>query len=110
MASRAERRVFWQRQVEAFEASGETCVAYCAAHGLNHSTLGKWRRRLHPAERMARPKRAAASSPPFVPVRVTPTMQRDRAAAVLHWPSGARLLLAGDADPVWLGRLLSEMR
>jgi hypothetical protein len=44
MASRAEKRAFWVRHVEASAASGLGRLAYCEAHGLKPGTLDVWQK------------------------------------------------------------------
>ena len=51
MALRSQRRDYWQRLVDEFEANGMTQAAFLAERGLSKSTFGKWWRRLRSAPR-----------------------------------------------------------
>jgi hypothetical protein len=70
--SRDERREFWQMHLRAWATGGGTLKAYAEAHGLSVRSLYGARSRL---ERGPRSRAVAhdATSPRFVPVRVTST-------------------------------------
>ena len=40
------RAQYWQAQIEAWQASGQSQLAYCRANRLNYPRFGYWRRRL----------------------------------------------------------------
>ncbi|MGH8031369.1 MAG: IS66 family insertion sequence element accessory protein TnpA [Luteimonas sp.] len=129
MANRAEKRAIWCERVQAFEASGLTRRAFCAARGLNAHTLDSWRRRLR-SEAAVTPngskrvrttaavsaKRVASAT--FVALRVrgataspapAVTSAVERAALSLHC-GGVRLDLPRDLDASWVATLLRGLR
>jgi hypothetical protein len=44
--SRAEREVFWRRQFDDWQQSGQTITAFCRERGLTESAFHLWKREL----------------------------------------------------------------
>ena len=67
---RASRYSFWQQQVRAWQASGQSQRAFCRGNDLNYARFGYWARKLRQASE------PPASQPPksgFVPVALKPS-------------------------------------
>jgi transposase-like protein len=95
MASRAEKRAFWVRHVEASAASGLGRLAYCEAHGLKPGTLDVWRRRL-------REDRGVA----FVPIQ---RRGGDSYARIELHIGSLRLTFPAGTDATWVAALLRAL-
>lgn len=46
-----EKRIFWQKQIAAWQQSGQSQKEYCRSQKLKKSTLGYWRTRLSKEKR-----------------------------------------------------------
>ncbi|MDP3293175.1 MAG: hypothetical protein Q8M37_00380 [Nevskia sp.] len=101
---RKSKEALWTRRVRAFEASGQTRVAYCRRHGLAVHSLDYWRRRLSSS-----PLSESAAVPAFVPLQVR-SVEPPAEALLLECAGGARLRLPRDCDPWWLAQVLSGLR
>jgi len=104
----AERAEFWREAVAAFNASGLSVRAFCAARGLHEKRFYTWRKHLGLSP-VARPTpTSAATAPPlpgFVPVRIV----ADTAAEVIL-PGGVVVRVPVSSDPAHVARLVAALR
>jgi hypothetical protein len=98
---RKSKQAFWTRHVRAFEASGQTRVAYCERHGLAIRSLDYWRGRLSSASG------SAAAVPAFVALQVRPTASAE--SLLLECAGGAVLRVTCGCDPACLAAVLSGL-
>ena len=93
------REKFWREAVAAWQRSGQTIRAFCAARRLSEASLYAWRRELARRDRerrpgvrelsLARPKSAAAK---FIPLQVLPSVLIEvvlPTGLIVRLPSGA---------------------
>jgi hypothetical protein len=76
------REQYWQAQVEAWRASGQTQQAFCRANDLNYPRFGYWLRKFR-RQGGSEPRRA----PGFVPVIGT----SGEGGLSVHLPNGIEL-------------------
>jgi len=73
--SHSGKESFWRDAIAAFEASGQSVVAFCQARGLKPPTFYSWRLKLAKRDRQSifsTPPRRQSASPAFLPVVVEP--------------------------------------
>jgi hypothetical protein len=93
--SRESKRLVWVKRVAAFEGSGLSRRAWCAARGLSVSSLDAWRYRL---------RREAADG--LVPVMVGDTAP----AALIEVTCGATTMrMPASTDAAWLATLVRNL-
>ena len=97
----------WRERVEAFERSGSSRRAWCAAQGLRVGTLDYWRYQFRSTARVM-PKVGAPSMVPIV-VRSDESEATTGRMVTLVLPSGMRLSASVGIDATWLARLLREI-
>ena len=74
---------FWQEQIDAWKASGQSQKAFCKAHDLNYPRFGYWLRKF-------RQQDTQHDQPPrFIPV--TPAVAHSNSSLSLVLPSGLEL-------------------
>ena len=78
---------YWQEQMQAWEASGQSQTAFCRTNDLNYHRFGYWRRKLSPTVEQQSSHRASN----FVPVTVGSHSQTNDLSLTL--PNG--LVLSG---------------
>ena len=76
------RAQYWQAQIEAWQASGQSQLAYCRANGLNYPRFGYWRRKFRRWDETGPPRASG-----FVPVVAA---SADGGLSV-HLPNGIEL-------------------
>lgn len=106
---RARREAQWRTHVSGWRNSGQSQVAYCAAHGLSVSTLGYWIRQL----RQGRTEDAAQTKLTLVAARpMGSTLPTAGAGAevTLRSPSGWALAFGTLPPTSWLRELLETER
>jgi hypothetical protein len=99
----AAREQFWRDTVTAWQRSGQSVRAFCAARGVSEATFFARRRELagqQPPHRTASP----APAPRFVPVKVVP----DPTVEVVL-PSGLIVRVPVAADPAAVARLIAAL-
>ena len=90
---------FWQDLIDRWKASGQSVVAFCAAHRVSPATFYAWRKRLAAQARCTtRPTRA------FAPVRIIP----DPTAEVIL-PNRLIVRVAAATDPAVVTRLVAAL-
>ena len=121
-----EWKTFWRAHVEAWKASGLPQAEYCRKHHLVVSTFNGWKRKISgqaPGPRRHRapgansagrwkkktPAPAAATSPVFVPVRVTPSSNAAAWAVEVQCANGRVLRLRECVDTGTLAALLHAL-
>jgi len=100
-----KNRQGWQGIIRAFERSGETHEAFCAARDLNVGTFRAWLYRL---------RRDASEGVQLVAVDVAP---REATVASMEWGrpivvcvAGVELQVAPGTDAAYVARLVGELR
>jgi hypothetical protein len=99
-----DRKMFWQRHVAAFRASGQTRVAYCREQGLKVHQLG------YRLDRTGMGSSVGKSA--FARVVATETAARvvvKGAAARFSFGGGVALELDTGTDPAWIARLIAHV-
>ena len=99
---RGARADYWQKQIEAWRASGQSQMAYCEANDLRYSRFVYWRRKFQPADETARGGRRSA----FVPGTYLNGKTGEGLAVVL--PSGVELRGVTAENLVVVDQLLSR--
>ncbi len=122
------KREQWSRRVAAFERSEQSRRTWCAARGLNVSTLDYWRYRLRDVSASApartrggtavkRKPSTSATPLALVPLRVVASSVSTKPLRVcaghrgeisLHAADGLRLVLPRDIDADWLAMLVRD--
>ena len=106
--SRAEREVFWRRQFDDWQQSGQTITAFCREHGLTESAFHLWKRELRlqtkPGQSTTNARRPLA--PRLVPVSLAalPT------SALILDVHGATLRIEPGADEALLRTVLNVLK
>lgn len=95
----ADKRTAWARRLKAWERSGQTRVAFCAAQGLSVSTFDYWRRTLRVAPGSA-----------LVPVVVASPQASAAAPIEVMLCNGIRLLLPPGSDVSSVQRLVEVLQ
>ena len=85
----------WAEQVARWQLSGLSQAQWCREQGLSLTRFSYWQRKL------AHDRNSTV--PAVLPIRVTQTVQNQRAE--IHFPSGVSVTLSA-ADPVCLANLL----
>ena len=96
---------YWRKQLESWERSGLTQVAYCARQGLRAKTFSRWR------SKVASKAEPTGKAPPvtLVPISVeTRAMRATPGIVSLHSPGGWRIELP-DNGAVRLAELLRQL-
>ncbi len=78
------RTQYWKAQIDAWQASGQSQLAFCKGHDLNYARFGYWRRKFRERDAVAGGSRGASG---FVPV-VAPSTSGD---LTLRLPNGIEL-------------------
>jgi hypothetical protein len=91
---------FWRDLVDRWKASGQSVVAFCAAHRVSQATFYAWRKRL-----TASRQRTVPPPPAFAAVRVIPNP-----TAEVSLPSGLVVRVPVNADPATVARLVLALR
>lgn len=92
MSSEAESEAlasYWLQQIEAWQSSGQTQLAYCRTNELSYHRFGYWRRKFRQQSQAVQSRKGSG----FVPV--TPSATSPSAGLTLAFPSG--LVLSGIA-------------
>jgi len=117
----ASKAAVWSKRITAFEASGQSRRAWCAAQGVGVRALDYWRRQLRDPLRVALPKAtprlssAHARSSQAHAVALVPVLLRDAAPAPstsaieLEWPSGLKLRTTLGTNGAELGALVRAL-
>ena len=112
---RAERRGYWQAQIDAHRRSRQSQAAFCAQRGLRKGTFSFWKWKLKQGAGAGAPEPPATVTPPFIPIRITPAAPRavEPAAATsggveveLTLGPGRCLRVRGRVEPTWLVQVL----
>jgi hypothetical protein len=103
--SGAGRAAYWRELSEAWEASGQTQMAFCRQRQVNPGTFAWWRGELaRRARGEAGPRRGGTPRSRFVEVRVG----RERIGGYeLILANGRRIVVRGDFEDAALRRLIS---
>ncbi len=103
-------RAFWEAQVEAWRASGETQAAYCRRHGLSQITFSGWKRRFEHEGVGEQTSEAAA----LLAVELSdPAPEPDpsgEAGVTVEMGDDVRLRLSADFDATSLTRAVAAVR
>jgi hypothetical protein len=103
-----EKEALWSRRVAAWERSGMSRKAWCAARGVNAHTFDYWRRRFGATPARAAKRRAGTT---LVPVMVQPEHAVALPQAAIEMVYGdVALRLSPTVDASWLARLVRELR
>jgi len=95
--------IYWQRQIEGWQSSGQTQRAYCEANELSYHRFGYWRVKFRRQAQQAQSHEGSG----FVPV--IPVVPSHSAGLSLVLPRGLVLRgIAGDNLPV-VYQLLSRL-
>ena len=90
-AVQSGREELWRSRLQRFRSSGMTVVQFCQREQISAPSFYQWRKRLATSH-------VKASSPTFVPVRLTPLAPLASPVEV-HLPNGARVCVPpGDAE------------
>jgi len=84
-AQREARTDYWRTQIETWQTSGQSQVAYCRANDLSYSQFVYWRRKFQPADETACRGRRAA----FIPATYLSAKTAELLSVVL--PNGVEL-------------------
>jgi hypothetical protein len=114
---RAERRGFWQAQVEAHRRSRQSQAAFCAQRGLRKGTFSFWKWKLKQGAGAGVQEAPATVTPPFIPVRMIPApaaqravkpppATRDGVEVELTLGLGRCLRVRGPVESMWLVQVL----
>jgi hypothetical protein len=111
---RAERRGYWQAQVDAHRRSRQSQAAFCAQRGLRKGTFSFWKWKLKQGAGVHEPP--AIVTPPFIPIRIpAPAARRaeepapatpDDVEVELTLGPGRCLRVRGRVEPTWLVQVL----
>jgi hypothetical protein len=88
----------WHERVAQWRSSGLTAETYAREHDIGLERLMYWARRV----------KRAADGMQLLPVRVT--VPAAASPLELRSPSGWSMRMDAGVDPVWLARLLQELR
>ena len=77
------RRHYWKKQIEAWQASGQSQLAFCKTHDLSYPRFGYWLRKFREYGDVGAPPHRSLG---FVPVIASPM-----AGLVVHLPNGIQL-------------------
>jgi hypothetical protein len=113
---RAERRGYWQAQVDAHRRSRQSQAAFCAQRGLRKGTFSFWKWKLKQGAGTGAHEPPATATPSFIPIRITaPAAPRAVAPAPatsagveveLTLGPGRCLRVRGRVEPMWLVQVL----
>jgi len=101
-----KKEALWRRQIRRQSRSGMTVRAWCLDRQVNEATFHWWRRKLSRRDgelkksiATKRRNRRAATSPAFVPVRVSPDdPQADESQIEIALPDGRCVRVTGHVD------------
>ena len=100
---REDREQFWRDTIAAWNTSGQSVRAFCAARGVAEATFFARRRELADREHSQRP--AAPDRPPFfAAIRVIP-----EPSAEVVMPTGLVVRVPIGADPAAVARLVAAL-
>lgn len=125
-----QKEGYWRAHLEAWRKSGLSKRAYCTKNNLAYSSFMAWRREIELRDREKEPPANVAALlangmekavNPFVPIRVIPDdTSRGEVAQVknrvkeqqveIALPSGAIIRLHDGCDPVFVGKLLAQLK
>jgi hypothetical protein len=97
------REQFWRETIAAWQQSGQSIRAFCAARGVSEATFFARRRELagqQPPDRTV----SQAPAPHFVPVKVVP-----HSTVEVVLPSGLIVRVPVAADPAAVARLVAAL-
>jgi hypothetical protein len=113
---RAERRGYWQAQVDAHRRSRQSQAAFCAQRGLNKGTFSFWKWKLKQEAGAGAHAPPAIVTPSFIPIRITAPRVTGTGEAMPAPADGVEIELTlglnrclrmrGRVDPVWLVQVL----
>jgi hypothetical protein len=113
---RAERRGYWQAQIDAHRRSRQSQAAFCAQRGLRKGTFSFWKWKLKQGAGAGAHEPPATVRPPFIPIRITtPAARRavepasatsDGMEVELTLGPGRCLRVRGRVEPTWLVQVL----
>lgn len=96
------RTQYWQEQIEAWQASGQTQQAFCKANDLNYPRFGYWLRKFRDQGAV---EEAPSRLSGFVPVEVSSTGSH----LSLHLPSGIELRGVSEQNLPLVEQLLARL-
>jgi hypothetical protein len=107
----AEKRAFWSKHQQDWQASGVTQRAYCQREGLGYSTFGAWRQRLNtdPIDQSAQPASLPKPRPSPQLTMVPVNVAAPRMTVELCSPGGWQVQLPGSIDLAGLAHLLRQL-
>jgi transposase-like protein len=91
---------FWRDLIDRWKASGQSVVAFCAAHQVSPATFYAWRKRV-----AASRSHTVPPAPAFATVRVIPDP-----TAEVSLPSGLVVRVPISTDPATVARLVLALR
>ena len=113
---RAERRGYWQAQVDAHRRSRQSQAAFCAQRGLRKGTFSFWKWKLKQGAGAGAHEPPATVTPPFIPIRIPAPADRcaaepppptcDGVEVELTLRPGRSLRVRGRVEPTWLVQVL----
>ena len=113
---RAERRGYWQAQVDAHRRSRQSQAAFCAQRGLRKGTFSFWKWKLKQGAGAGDHEPPVTGAPPFIPIRIPAPADRwtaepppatpDGMEIELTLGSGRCLRVRGRVEPTWLVQVL----
>jgi len=117
---RSKKAVLWARRIAAWERSGLSRPAWCAAEGVNVHTLDYWRWRLRSPQPGARLRSTAHALARSKSGALVPIVVREPAPSVrgvgtgadaieIALPGGMRMRAAASTDVRWLAELIREL-
>jgi hypothetical protein len=105
MASRADRRRYWQAVIERQQASGQSIVGFCSKEGLAPASFHAWKRRLRRSRRGIE-RRSANQA--LVPVQIVGDAKADAGRLEVQWPRGVVLRVQG-CDAQTIGAVVAAL-
>jgi hypothetical protein len=113
---RAERRGYWQAQIDAHRRSRQSQAAFCAQRGLRKGTFSFWKWKLKQGAGAGVHEPPRIVTPPFIPIRITapaarrtlepPPVTSDGVEVELTLGPGRSLRVRGHVEPTWLVQVL----
>jgi hypothetical protein len=101
---RADREQFWRDTIAAWNVSGQSVRAFCAARGVAQATFFARRRELASGEQAPRPASTPATRPSFAAVRVIAAP-----AIEIVLPGGLLVRVPVGTDPAAVAHLVTAL-
>ena len=103
MASESSAVVRWRRLIDLFESRSGTVAEFCRVHRVSAPSIYQWRQRLastaSSAAGPAKPPKAAAILPTFVPLKLSAAIEAVPIAVRVRFSNGTVLELPAAREP-----------